>query len=269
MRDFCLKANLKFLGGTNLIKSTLISKKPGWNINPVSAPLYRGAVTVGCGVGGSGPIRDPYTKWIYRSVLSPSIVHSTRDQRTAEVLQALGVRAVNTGCPTTWTLTAEHCAKIPLARAPRVVFTVTDYAQNRDHDLAILDALRDMYEETFVWIQGSRDFQYLSELDVLDRVTLIEPSLSAYRDFLAMEDVDYVGTRLHAGIFAMRHGRRAIIVAVDHRALDMQETHNLNVVPRGDVSELRRMVEQDVVTDVRINRVAIDDWMKQFVSVDA
>lgn len=199
VREYCSEAWLKLLGGTNLIKTSLISKKPGWNLNPISARLYEGAVGVGVGIGGNGGIKNTYTRNIYRRVLSRRYVHSTRDQRTADVLSGLGAHAVNTGCPTMWALTPEHCATIPTGRARSVIFTVTDYAADPQADLGILQVLERNYEEIFVWIQGSRDYEYLQELGVLSRISIVGPSVKAYRDFLVANDVDYVGTRLHGG----------------------------------------------------------------------
>lgn len=266
IREFCLGADLKFLGGTNLIKSTLINRKPGWNLNLSTARLYRNSIALGCGYAGSGGIKEPYTRKLYRDVLSRDVLHSTRDQRTQILLESMGLRAINTGCPTMWALTPEHCLQIPTQRGTRVVTTLTDYARDPAADRELIRTLRDGYDEVLVWVQGSLDYEYLVELGILDDVTLIAPTLAAYQRVLEQPDIDYVGTRLHAGIYAMRHKKRALIVAVDHRAVDIHETHNINVVPRRDVSELSRLIDAPLVTDVKIKQDVIDAWKGQFLS---
>lgn len=265
---FCNYADLKFLGGTNLIKTSLIGRKPDWNINPCTVSLYRGSVGVGVGLGGKGTIANSYTRWMYRRAFSASHIHSVRDRRTEIEFKALGLRAINTGCPTMWALTPQHCSQIPTQKAKRVVFTATDYSPNPEQDFATIKLLHRLYDEVHVWIQGSRDYEYLTRLDALKDMRIIPPSVDAFRQFLGTQDVDYVGTRLHAGIFAMRNFRRTIIVGVDHRASDIQESHNINVVPRGDIRELERLICSEFESNVNVDSQLIKEWKSQFHEMD-
>ena len=53
----------------------------------------------------------------------------------------------------------------------------------------------------------------------------MSPTLEAFDNLLESEiDLDYIGTRLHAGIRAIQKKRRSIIIGVDNRALEMQKT---------------------------------------------
>ena len=77
-------------------------------------------------------------------------------------------------------------------------------------------------------------------------------------------NIDFVGTRLHAGIFAMQHKVRSVILAVDNRAADMAETYNLNVLRRDD-PRLESVLCGDIVTDVNIDEEAIAEFKQQFL----
>ena len=61
-------------------------------------------------------------------------------------LDSMGIKAINTGCPTTWTLTPEHCCEIPIKKADNVVFTLTDYNQDTKNDPLLIELLLDNYK---------------------------------------------------------------------------------------------------------------------------
>ena len=69
-------------------------------------------------------------------------------------------------------------------------------------------------------------------LDLPFNVIIIPRDLEAYERRLIQGNVDYVGTRLHAGIFALNHKVRSIIVAVDNRAIEIAKDTNLPIVRR-------------------------------------
>ena len=77
--------------------------------------------------------------------------------------------------------------------------------------------------------------------------------------------VDYVGTRLHAGIHALNHKIRCIILAVDNRATEMGRDVNLPVIQRDEISEkLEKKIQSDFATQIRINQENIDRFQAQF-----
>lgn len=258
------RAQVKFICGTNILASNLLRRTPGWNINILTANLYRGSVTIGCGTDSHGAPSNHYTRRLYREVLSNDHVHSVRDLAAQSFVESLGLRAINTGCPTTWGLTPEHCREIPERPASRVLFTLTDYARNPKLDRALVAILRKHYRSVLFWVQGTTDLEYISSLEVGDDISVVAPNLEALREELLAGDIDYVGTRLHAGIFAMQHRIRSIILAVDNRARDMRDSANIYVIERADLSSVENAITSAFSTRVTLDVDAIGSWKAQF-----
>lgn len=258
-------ADLKFIGGTNILKNNLFKIIPGWNISLGSARLYSGAICIGAGraLTGDGQI-NRYTRAIYQKALSPDDVHSVRDARSKQFLESLGYRAIDTGCPTTWSLTREATSGICAERSGHVISTVTDYSPDLAADSEMLRVLLKRYETVSVWVQGVNDLEYLRRLPNFDKLHIIPPSLHAYRDALRSPDVEYVGTRLHAGIFAMQNGARASIIAVDHRALDMAASIGIHTISRKDIHILEDFINRSQKTELNIDSQSINKWKSQF-----
>ena len=262
----CDAADYKFLCGTNLFKTSLMRLSPDWNINFTSCSYYKNSIAIGCGLDVNSRYSDVYTKKIYKKILSPNYIHSVRDERTKLYFETLGFKALNTGCPTLWGLTPEVCSKIPTKKHNSVIFTLTDYKRDYELDAKFINILRENYKKLFFWIQGYDDFNYLQELTDTSSIEIIPHSLDDYRDFLSMPDVEYVGTRLHAGIYAMRHGVRSIILSIDNRADDMKVSYNLNVVSRKEIEKkLELLINSEFRTNIEIPYHIIDEWKKQFI----
>lgn len=266
IKENCVPENIKFLGGTNIFKYNLFILTPDWNINIFTKNLYKNSVSLGCGVATNSKKINWYTRFIYKTTLSKDFIHSTRDENAKEFLEALGFKAINTGCPTTWDLTDTFCKDIPKQKAKDVVFTLTDYDQNQEKDQRLVDILQKNYENVYFWIQGSADLEYFKTLDNIDSITLVDPNLDAYKKVLTQGNIDYVGTRLHAGIFAMQQKVRSVILIVDNRARDMQATYNINAVERDDIDNLESVIQSDFETKIKIDQDKIALWKKQFES---
>ncbi|OOQ55580.1 hypothetical protein A0O00_01270 [Proteus mirabilis] len=55
---------------------------------------------------------DFLAQYFYRNNLSKDYILSVRDDYTMERLNSIGIKnIINTGCPTMWKLTEEHCKK--------------------------------------------------------------------------------------------------------------------------------------------------------------
>ena len=78
------------------------------------------------------------------------------------------------------------------------------------------------------------------------------------------EDVDYVGTRLHGGIFALQHGKRTIILGIDNRAADMYKEININYIQYGDFQLLDKKIYSDLKTEINIPIDQINFFKNQF-----
>ncbi|MDO4611330.1 MAG: polysaccharide pyruvyl transferase family protein [Candidatus Saccharibacteria bacterium] len=262
---FCEEANLKLLSGTNILKYNMRRLHPDWNISLFSIKPYKGVILAGVGSGVDRKHITPYTKFLYKRFLNQHYIHSTRDERTKNMLIELGFKAINTGCPTLWQLTKEHCKKIPTKKAPNAIFTLTDYWRDYEKDQDLINILNKNYKNVYFWIQGSKDYEYFKVFKNTSKIKIINPTLEDYRHTLQTLDADYVGTRLHGGIFAMQNFKRAIILAIDNRTRDMQETYNLNVVERDEINEkLEPLIHSKIITDVHVNFDNINEWKRQF-----
>jgi len=262
----CNEAVLKFLGGTNLLKYNLLHFTPDWNINIISKTLYKDSISIGCGVANTNERFNWYTKHIYKTTLSNRFIHSARDEETKIFLENIGFKAINTGCPTLWDLNSNFCKTIPRNKSNDVVFTLTDYAMDEHKDQKLIDILLKNYKNVHFWIQGTEDLTYFKTLKNTKAIKLISPNLGSYDELLNQGDIDFVGTRLHAGIYAMQHKVRSIILVVDNRARDMQKTYNINAVERDDIDQLDEIINSEFATDIHIDQEKINLWKSQFKS---
>lgn len=261
----CDKADRKFICGANTLKKSLLRISPDWNINIFNIKYYRDSITIGIGTDNNAKKMDLYTKFIYKRILSSNYIHSVRDERTKEILEKLGLKAINTGCPTTWALTEELCKNIPRTKADDVIFTLTFYDKDIVNDQKLINILKMNYRNLYFWVQGSEDYEYFKSFDNIENIKIINPTLEAYEEILNTSNIEYVGTRLHAGIYAMRHKKRSIIISIDNRAEDMSKTYNLNIIKRDKIDELDQKINSNFDTNVKINLNAINKWKKQFI----
>lgn len=259
------EAGVKIVCGTNLI-TPHFEEFSNWKM-PGNLKGYRDIVTLGVGWGYYCGDISPASRFVYRTILSKTGLHSVRDAYTERKFRQMGItNVVNTGCPTLWGLSPEKCAAIPQSKASRVITTLTDYARDPEADRRMIEILKRNYDRVSVWIQGTEDQAYLDELTEPGEVIVIPRELDAYTAGLNSGDVDYAGTRLHAGIHAMNCGVRTIILAVDNRAIEMGSDFNLPVIRREDLAEkLEPMIRGQWKTDVKLPGEQISKWKGQFV----
>ena len=264
------KYKYKFICGTNLLTS-YIEHHWRWILpDGIRRKFhFRNSILLGVGWGEYQGACSDYSRTVYNIMLNPVLIHSVRDQYTQEKLRDAGINnVINTGCPTTWALTPEFCKDIPTRKAKDVVTTITDYRQDIERDNEMLRILSQNYDHVYLWPQGSKDKEYLRTLDIPQNLTTISASLKAYEEVLAQGGVDYVGTRLHAGVHALNHKIRSIILAVDNRATEMGRDVNLPVIQRDDISHaLESMIQADRPTEIQINQKNIDLFKSQFARI--
>ncbi|MBP5518525.1 MAG: polysaccharide pyruvyl transferase family protein [Bacteroidales bacterium] len=265
LKDYS-QCRLKFVGGSNVMVKDLLTHYPQWNINLFNYKPFKGTILVGVGAG-RGSRSNAYTRHIYRKMLSSEYFHSVRDERSKEYVECLGLKAINTGCVTMWALTPEHCAQIPSKKSDEVVFTLTATGGAKDkRDQIIIDTLLNNYSKVFYWPQGYHDEDYLHLFDNTGGITVLEPTKEAYDRLLTEHNADYVGTRLHGGVYAMRHKRRAIIIAIDERARSINEGNHLNCVDKENLEALEPMVQGEFKTEIKMDFDAIARWKNQFIT---
>lgn len=258
----------KFAGGSNLLVKNLLTHYPQWNINLFNSKPLNGTVLIGVGAG-AGETTNSYTRMVYNKVLNSEYYHSVRDERSKKYVEELGLKALNTGCVTMWMLTPEFCKNIPTKKASRVVFTLTAVPNNKpvdERDQYVIDILKRCYEKVYFWVQGDGDLEYINRLANTDGIKIIPPKVEEYKNLLLEDDLDYIGTRLHGGIYAMRHKKRAIIIAIDERATEINKKNHLNCIPKSEiVKELPEMIEAEFETKIEMPFDEIQKWKGQFI----
>ena len=259
--------DLRFVCGTNLLKYDMLKGFRQWDIGLHQAKYIGPAILLGCGWWQYQEKKDLYSKLLFSQILSKDFVHSVRDQYTLLKLKEMGIsNAINTGCATMWSFTEDYCRKIPVQKANSAVTTLTDYKKNIQKDGEMLSFLSQNYQNVYLWLQGAGDAQYYQQIrrDEWKNVHLVSPSLKAYDALFEKEDIEYVGTRLHAGIRALQHQKRSLILAVDNRAIEKKKDFNLPVIARDDVASLRSILFQDQHTQIHIPQAEIESYLSQF-----
>lgn len=220
------------VGGTNILNGN-IPRYIQWKLDPGIYRAYRGRVsTMGVGWWQYQPSVNAISTRVWKGLLA-SGVNSVRDSYTAERLNEIGVTAINTSCPTVWQLPAS--VSFSTTAPASVVMTITDYHRNSSRDARLIKGLQERYNEVLIWPQGSRDREYLASLGA--NLKFLGPALKDFDEVLASGDVDYVGTRLHAGIRALQFGVRSNILAIDNRAAEISRDIGLPVLSNS-LSEL-------------------------------
>jgi polysaccharide pyruvyl transferase WcaK-like protein len=262
---------LAFVCGTNLLRGSwrFKAEKNQWCVGFFDAFKMQPAILLGVGWNNYRKKTKLRAKIFYKNALSKNIIHSVRDNYTKEKLLSCGVRnVVNTGCPTLWALDEKHLSSIPKYKSNSVIFTLTDYRKNVELDIKIINSLLKHYEDIYFWPQGSGDLSYLNELihnDNIDKINILEESLAAFDSILKNEKVDYIGTRLHAGIRALQKSRRSIIIGVDNRAIEMHKDINLPVVKREEIQQLNELIQKEWQPKLNIPWNEIEKWKSQFL----
>lgn len=254
----------KFIGGSNVMVPNLLTHYAQWNLNIFNYQPFIGTIMVGVGAGaGAERGSNWYTRYIYQHMLNSEYYHSARDERSKVYMESLGLKAINTGCVTMWMLTPEHCAQIPSKKADKVVFTITAGSFD-ERDQLMLDILLRNYKEVHFWPQGHEDYAQFIMMHNADKVHVLQATKDAYDKYLTENDTDYVGTRLHGGVYAMRHKRRAIIIAIDERARAINEKNHLNCIEKDRICDLEEMINSDFETKIVMDFDKINMWKSQF-----
>ena len=255
-------ADLVIAGGTNLLFSHW-RKQRQWKMTWRDIAAIRGKlVLMGTGWTTYQSPPDWLARSAYRCILSATMSHSVRDAYSLRHLATAGFKSVlNTGCPTFWTLGGlEHRSA---GSGRRVVTTLTDYRKDPELDRQMLNGLLKHYDEVKIWIQGKHDLTYFKMLEV-EGISIVRPSLSAFDEVLEHDDIDFVGTRLHAGIRALQKRRAALILSVDNRAREMGKDFGLPVLERTAMDALADRLTCPQRFAITLPTAAIDQWRSQF-----
>lgn len=266
--------SLAFVCGTNLLRASwrFKAEKNQWSMSFFDSFKMQPVILLGVGWNNYRKKTKLRAKIFYKNALRKDMLHSVRDNYTKEKLASCGIHnVINTGCPTLWSLDDNHLSTIPRVKSGAVVFTLTDYRKDIDLDRKIINILKKQYEYVYFWPQGSKDTNYLIEElgsggdTEINDILILEESLAAFDTLLQNDEVDYVGTRLHAGIRALQKSKRSIIIGVDNRAIEMQKDINLPVVRRERLEQLDRLIEEEWQPRLNIPWREIKEWKAQFL----
>ncbi len=255
-----------FIGGTNLLSSKM-NRYNQWKINLMDLMFLKNIILMGVGWWQYQTKPNIYTTYLLKSILNRNILHSVRDSYTEQMLRNIGIdNVINTGCPTMWKLTKEHCQKIPRTKAENVIFTLTDYNKDPQNDKKFINVLIKNYKQIFFWPQGSEDYEYIKSFEEIKNIKIIGGNLQSLDKLLEDNSLslDYVGTRLHAGIRSLQKLRRSIILGIDNRAKEKSKDFNLKVLSRENIFELENMIENDFIINIKLNEYNINKWKSQF-----
>lgn len=235
-----------------------------WQVGRADIRALEGKVVM-LGVGASKDFDhvQPRQARLLKRLLSKEYVHSVRDETGKRLLDAIGVKAMNTSCPTLWRFRHDDPA-VPTGKAPAACFTLTKHKAS-PHDLPFINSLRACYETLYFWPQQLRDLGYLESLTKTSDIKVVPPNLAAYDALLAGTDVDVLGTRLHGGIRGLRHGRRVLVTTIDNRARDISAETGLPTVARDLASDaLEERLRGEIATKLTLPATKVEQFLAQF-----
>ena len=260
--NYIKQSKYVFFGGGNCLTSDMKQYKQ-MGIDKKNAKVIKDIILMGVGWWQYQKQPTRYTQWILNKIMHHEYLHSVRDNYTAEKLKSIGFNnVVVTGCPSMWCLSKTLCSQIPTNKSDNVLLTFTDYNKS-SYDLQILKILEKQYKRIILWPQGLEDYRYAMQMS--KSIEVIAPSLAALDNVLLSPlGIDYVGTRLHAGIRALQFKKRTIILSVDSRASEKAKDFNLPSIPRENIERLEAMMKNPFVTSINLPEKSINKWLEQF-----
>jgi polysaccharide pyruvyl transferase WcaK-like protein len=256
-------SELIIIGGTNLLSSNM-NYYNQWKVNLWDSLFIKNIILMGVGWWQYQKSPNLYTKILYQRLLSKEYIHSVRDEYTKRQLNSIGItNVVNTSCPTVWSLTKEQCSGIPKQKSDSVLVTFTEYNQNPKLDYQLINLLRKKYKKIYFWTQQPKDYEYMQKF-CGEQATYVKPSLKSLDRVLSSCEIDYLGTRLHAGIRALQHRKRTMILAVDNRATEISRDINLPVIRRDEIETIEKWIDSCYETKIDIPEEKINQWKNQF-----
>lgn len=263
-RKYNAMSDISFIGGTNILNRD-IRKYRQWDLSLHNIMILSEIVLMGCGWWQyeERPITR-YTQWAFKKIFSKKYIHSVRDEYTRNKLATIGIDSINTGCPTLWRITDEVVHKIPKDKKRSAVITLTDYNRNKERDIKLLEICLRNYDVVYLFPQGTGDIPYITELGYLEQLQFVNPQIPAYNTILESGEVDYIGTRLHAGIRALQKSVRSFIIGIDNRAKEMARDFGLPVLDESRITELDAWINAPYNIKLNIPFENIESWKQQF-----
>lgn len=267
-RSLLKEAKLVIVGGSNLLWFRPFPPA-SWPIGPRELMSYKNVVFMGVGWGSYEIPATRFGRFVLRKVANQTVPHSARDGFTAAIMRdQLGLpNTLNTGCHTLWSLTEDHLSAISQKKAKNCIFSLTDYRKDIVADSTFLNYLQDAYGDNLMfWPQGAGDEDYVKSLGYSGFV--IKRELSALISILeTTTSVDYIGTRLHAGVLCLEYGLRTLIVSVDNRATEIGKDTALPVIERGAWDQLETHLTSSSPISLSLQQKDINSWRHALAEV--
>lgn len=257
------KPSLKLVTGTNILSSKIYSQ---W-IRPSKLKLQENVLLMGVGWTDYNTSVSYLSHKYYKKILNSKMKHCVRDKMTKSVLNSIGINNVlYTGCPTMWNLTPDFCQNIPMNKADNVVCTITDYSKDLNNDFLMLDILLENYSKVYFWPQGKYDLEYIGNYKQKDKLIILDESLESYDNLLKSGiSLDYIGTRLHAGIRALNNKIRTLVISIDNRAREISNDTGLHTLERNEIAnKLKDQIKNSYITEINLPFNTIKEWKNQF-----
>lgn len=243
------------VGGTNLLTSHMRDYRQ-WKIRNYEASLLHGrALLLGVGWWQYQATPDKFTATLLKRILADT-PHAVRDSYTKQQLESIGVDAINTGCPTMWSLPKRPERTTEMGRS--VIFTLTDYLPDVDRDRRLVRLLNGLYRKVILWPQGRRDAVLAAEMGF--RGEVLAPTVAAFNAALGREEIDYVGTRLHAGVRALQHGVRSTTLEIDNRAREIGRDSSLPTIRVEDLGRADNILTDSRTVELTLPTGEIQRW---------
>lgn len=263
---FSMQAKHSIVAGSNILSGHMMLDRQ-WRFRPWDALFVKDLILLGVGWRAYGQSRSTPSDMLMRKILSKDGFHSVRDEHTKTEMGKRGIKNVlNTACVTMWDLDLAGLAELPQKKSHRVLTTV-NVGQKKAGEIEFLKLLCEEYDEVFVWPQGIDDEFYVKDIIAqLPKVKKIGATLAAYDEMLAdPQGIDFVGNRLHGGVRALQHMRRATILAVDNRASEIARDTNLPVISLADgIDAVRDAIRNPKPIEVTLPTEQIAQWRGQF-----
>jgi hypothetical protein len=260
-----------FVGGTNILTSDIRhfprlspKKTKGFYLYPGIKNL----ILIGAGWSQYDSKPDWATVVYYKHIFHKRIKHSLRDTYTLKKLNDARIKnCLFTSCPTTWELDIK--LENQFNENYPVLCTLTDYNKDTNADTELLKKISTVTSlPIYFFPQGSEDISYLKSLqfykDNTSKFKLLPRDYNEFKSFIESMDVNYIGTRLHAGIKCLSRKIPSLIIGIDNRALEMRKDLNLPVIKRSELRYIDVWLEGNHETIIKLPQQNIADWKKQF-----
>jgi polysaccharide pyruvyl transferase WcaK-like protein len=131
----------------------------------------------------------------------------------------------------------------------------------------MINIIQKNFDKVYFWPQSIDDLDYFRKITPpSNNIEIVSPNLLSYDKLLSSGNIDYIGNRLHGGIFALQHQVRSIIIGIDYRAKDMHEAYSFPYLSREKIdTELEKMITSNWQTEIQgIDFETIEKWKRQF-----